>query len=166
MTIFWSITKLGRSVHRVIREGSLALFRMSYKELSQRGIHPSSGVHHLFLKRDSFTQNQPASHWLSRVCSISPPLLNRFQSSLISLESYFQGESNAIYGRHRQLPKLRHSDHPGDNWCISNPDLSFLDTSPYAWGVFPPFSIVGSHLLCGFQAETWVPLVVLQGFGI
>src|SRR5258707_4013032 len=30
------------------------------------------------------------------VCPISPPLLNGFQSSLISLESYFQGESNAI----------------------------------------------------------------------
>src|SRR5258708_1534337 len=96
MTIFWSITKLGRAVHRVIREGSLALFRMSYKELSQRGIHPSSGVHHLFLKRDSFTQNQLASHWPSLVCSISPPLLNRFQSSLILLESYFQGESNTV----------------------------------------------------------------------
>src|SRR5260370_39921204 len=53
-TIFWSITKLGRSVRRVIREGSLALFRTSCKELSQRGIHPSSGVHHLFLQRDKF----------------------------------------------------------------------------------------------------------------
>src|SRR5260221_8503299 len=96
MTIFWSITKLGRSVRRVIREGSLALFRTSYKGLSQRGIHPSSGVHHLFLKETSFTQNQPASHWPSLVCPISPPLLNGFQSSLISLESYFQGESNAV----------------------------------------------------------------------
>src|SRR6266436_2179473 len=96
MTIFWSITKLGRSVCRVIREGSLALFRTSYKELSQRGIHPSSGVHHLFLKETSFTQNQPASHWPSLVCPISPPLLNGFPSSLISLESYFQGESNAV----------------------------------------------------------------------
>src|SRR5258706_5835577 len=37
-----------------------------------------------------------ASHWPSLVCSISPPLLNGFQSSLISLESYFQGESNAV----------------------------------------------------------------------
>src|SRR5258707_405934 len=96
MTIFWSITKLGRSVRRVIREGSLALFRTSYKGLSQRGIHPSSGVHHLFLKETSFTQNQLASHWPSLVCPISPPLLNGFQSSLISLESYFQGESNAV----------------------------------------------------------------------
>src|SRR5258707_1777726 len=97
MTIFWLIAKLGKSVRRMIREGSLALSRTSYKELSQRGIHPSSGVHHLFLKKEtSFTQNQPASHWPSLVCTISPPLLNGFQSSLISLESYFQGESNAV----------------------------------------------------------------------
>src|SRR5260221_14753393 len=34
MTIFWLITKLGRSVRRVIREGSLALFRTLYKELT------------------------------------------------------------------------------------------------------------------------------------
>src|SRR5258708_14203644 len=34
-TIFWSITKLGRSVRRVIWEGSLALSRTSYKELTQ-----------------------------------------------------------------------------------------------------------------------------------
>src|SRR5260370_25408312 len=95
MTIFWSITKLGRSVRRVIREGSLALFRTSYKELSQRGIHPSSGVHHLFLKRDKF-HSESAGFRPSLVCSISPPLLNGFQSSLISLESYFKGESNAV----------------------------------------------------------------------
>ena len=37
-TIFWSITKLGRSVCRVIWEGSLALFRISYKELSMESI--------------------------------------------------------------------------------------------------------------------------------
>src|SRR5258708_16616873 len=47
-------------------------------------------------KETSFTQNQLASDWPSLVCSISPPLLNGFQSSLISLESYFQGESNAV----------------------------------------------------------------------
>src|SRR5258706_16063444 len=35
------------------------------------------------------------SDWPSLVCPISP-LLNGFQSSLISLESYFQGESNAV----------------------------------------------------------------------
>ena len=67
MTIFWSITKLGRSVRRVIREGSLALFRTSYKELSQRGIHPSSGVHHLFLKRDKF-HSESAGFTLAITC--------------------------------------------------------------------------------------------------
>jgi len=96
MTIFWSITKLGKSMRRVIWEGLLALPGMSYKELSQCGIHSSSGVYHLFPKGDKFHSNQPVSHWQQLVCPISPPLLNRFQSSLIFLESYFQGESNAI----------------------------------------------------------------------
>ena len=54
MTILWLITKLGKSVHRVIRDGSLALSRTSYKGLSQRGIHSSSRAHHLFLKEDKF----------------------------------------------------------------------------------------------------------------
>ena len=54
MTILWSITKLGKSVCRVIRDGSLALPRTSYKGLSQRGIHSSSRAHHLFLKEDKF----------------------------------------------------------------------------------------------------------------
>src|SRR5260370_41780931 len=72
-TIFWSITKLGRSVRRMIREGSLALFRTSYKELSQRGINPSLGVHHLFLKRDKF-HSESASFTLAITCllHISP----------------------------------------------------------------------------------------------
>src|SRR6266436_3308552 len=39
------------------------------------------------------------------------------------------------YGKRWQLPKLRHSDHPGDNWCISNPDLSFLNI-PFTLRVF------------------------------
>ena len=73
MTIFWSITKLGKSVRRVIREGSLALFRTSYKELSQRGIHPSLGVHHLFPKRDKF-HSESAGFTLAITCllHISP----------------------------------------------------------------------------------------------
>ena len=96
MIISWSITKLGKSVRRVIRDGSLASFGTSYKGLSQRGIHPSSGDHCLFLKEDKFHSNQLVSHWQQLVCPISPPLLNGFQSSLIFLESYFQGESSAI----------------------------------------------------------------------
>src|SRR5260370_9898022 len=96
MIISWSITKLGKSVHRVIRDGSLALSGTSYKGLSQHGIHPSSWDHYLVLKEDKFHSNQPVSHWQQLVCPISPPLLNGFQLSLIPLESYFQGESNAI----------------------------------------------------------------------
>src|SRR5258708_1045486 len=69
MTIFWSITKLGKSVRRVIQEGSLALFRTSYKELIQCGIHLSSGVHHLFLKRDKF-HSESAGFTLAITCSL------------------------------------------------------------------------------------------------
>ncbi len=57
MTILWSITKLGKSVCRVIQDGSLALSGTSYKGLSQHGIHLSSGAHHLFLKEDKFHSN-------------------------------------------------------------------------------------------------------------
>ncbi len=59
MTILWSIAKLGKSVCRVIGDESLALSGMSCKGLSQHGIHPSSGAHHLylFLKEDKFHSN-------------------------------------------------------------------------------------------------------------
>ncbi len=67
MTILWSITKLGKSVHRVIRDGSLVLSRTSFKGLSQRGIHPSSGAHHLFLKRRQVSL-KPASFTLATTC--------------------------------------------------------------------------------------------------
>ena len=80
---------------RVIRDGSLALSGTSYKGLSQR-IHLSTEAHHLFLKEDKFHSNQPVSHWQQLVCPRFPLLLNGFQSSLIFLESYFQGESNTI----------------------------------------------------------------------
>src|SRR5258708_7521684 len=49
------------------QEGSLALFRTSYKELSQQGIHLSSGVHHLFLKRDKF-HSESAGFTLAITC--------------------------------------------------------------------------------------------------
>src|SRR5260221_12749791 len=96
MIISWLITKLGKSVRRAIWDGSPALSGMSYKGLSQRGIHLSSWDHCLFLKEDKFHSNQPVSHWQQLVCPRSPLLLNKFQSSLILLESYFQGESNAV----------------------------------------------------------------------
>ncbi len=57
MTISWTITKFGKSVCRVIWDGPLGLFGTSFKGLSQRGIHPSSGAHHLFLKEDKFHSN-------------------------------------------------------------------------------------------------------------
>jgi hypothetical protein len=67
MTILWSITKLGKSVRRVIRKGSLALFRTSYKELSQHGSHPESGAHHSVLKEDKF-YSESAGFTLATTC--------------------------------------------------------------------------------------------------
>src|SRR5258708_7059849 len=120
----------------MIREGSLALFRTSYKELSQRGIHPSSGVHHLFLKKEtSFTQNQPASHWPSLVCPISPPLFNGFQSSLILLESYFQGESNAICYEGRGLLFMENVGNYRN--CATRRQLVYIQSGLILSGHFP-----------------------------
>src|SRR5258708_38967156 len=66
------------------------------KGLSQREIHLGSGTHHSVLKRGQVSL-KPASFKLATTCfphiSSSP---NGFQSSLILLESYFQGEPNAV----------------------------------------------------------------------
>ena len=44
----------------------------------------------------SFAQDSRVSYWLQLVCLITPLLPYGFQSNLVSLESYFRGESNAI----------------------------------------------------------------------
>src|SRR5258708_21185825 len=77
-------------------ERPLALSGTSYKWLSHRGIHPSSGPIIQFLKKTSVVQDSWISYWLQLVCAIAPLLLYRFQSNLVSLESYFRGESNAV----------------------------------------------------------------------
>ncbi len=86
-------------------ERLLALYGMSYKWLSHRGVCPSSGPIIQFPKEDpsfnsqkktSFVQDSQISYWLQLVCPISPLLLYGFQSNLVSLESYFRGKSNAI----------------------------------------------------------------------
>src|SRR5260370_13668238 len=77
-------------------ERVLALSGTSYKWLSHCGVRPSSGPIILFQKKTSFVQDSWISYWLQLVCPISPLLLHRFQSNLISLESYFRGKSNAI----------------------------------------------------------------------
>src|SRR5260221_10048969 len=140
MTILWLITKLGKSVCRMIRDGSLALSRTSFRGLSQCGIHPSSGAHHLFLKRRqvslrlaSFTlattclpQISSSSYWILVKFDIAGKLLPRgIQCRMLRRAGI------TSYGKHWQLPKLCHPDHLGANWCISNLDLSFLDISPH-----------------------------------
>src|SRR6266436_4186980 len=85
------------------------------------------------------SKKRQASHWPSLVCFISPPLLNGFQSSLISMESYCQGESNAVCYEGQGLLLLENVGNYRNctTWIIlepfgiSNPDLSFLDIPPY-----------------------------------
>src|SRR5258708_1171206 len=84
------ITGFGKSVYRVVWERPLALSGTSYKWLSQRGVHPSSGAHHSFQKEGRI------SYWLQLVCLRTSLLPYGFQSNLVSLESYFQVESSAV----------------------------------------------------------------------
>src|SRR5258705_3563895 len=77
-------------------ERLLALSGTSYKWLSHCGVRPSSGPIILFQKKTSFVQDSRISYWLQLVCPISPLLLYGFQSNLVSPESYFRGESNAV----------------------------------------------------------------------
>ena len=65
----------------------------SYKWLSHRGVHPSSGP---IIQFPSFAQDSRISYRLQLVWPISPLLLYGFQSNLVSLERYFRGESNAV----------------------------------------------------------------------
>src|SRR5258708_36839928 len=73
----------------------LALSGTSYKWLSHRGVHPSSGPIIQFPKEDKFCSSW-ISYWLQVVCPISSLLLYGFQSNLVSPESYFRGESSAV----------------------------------------------------------------------
>src|SRR5260221_13436630 len=109
------------------------------------------------------------------VCPISPPLLNGFQSSLISLESYFQGESNAVCYEGRGLLFMENVGNYRN--CATRIILEPFGVYPiriYPFWTFPftikgillSFLIVGSSLWCGFQAEPWVSLVGFQGFGV
>src|SRR5260221_703312 len=123
-------------------------------------IHPSSGAYHLFLKEDKFHSDWLVSHWQQLVCPRSPLLLNGFQSSLISLESYFQGESNAICYEGQGLLLMEMSAiteiaPPRSSWSYLAYIQSGLILSgyfPLCLGVLLSFSIAGSHLWCGFQA--------------
>ncbi len=132
MTISWTITKFGRSAHRVIWD------------------------------------------WQQLVCPRSPLLLNGFQSSLISLESYFQGESNAVCYEERGLLVMENVGNYRNRatWIMLKillyiqSGLILFWTSPFTLRTFFSHS---SSLEVAFGVdfrETWVSLVVLQGFKV
>ena len=71
----------------------MALSGTFYKLFSHRGVHPSSGP---IIQFPSFAQDSRISYRLQLVWPISLLLLYGFQSNLVSLERYFQVESNAV----------------------------------------------------------------------
>src|SRR5260221_13375972 len=128
MDIYW--------IWKVCAQGGLerllALSGTSHKWLSHCGVRPSSGPIILFQKKTSFFQDSWISYWLQLVCPISPLLLYRFQSNLVSLESHFRGESNAICYEGQGLLLMKTSEiteiAPLGSfwryWRLSNLDLS------------------------------------------
>src|SRR5258708_17442447 len=89
-------TGFGKSMHRVIWRGFWHCLECHTSGLviveSVRVLGPSFNSQ----KKTSFVQDSQISYWLQLVCPISPLLLYGFQSSLVSPESYFRGESNAV----------------------------------------------------------------------
>src|SRR5260221_647782 len=110
-------------------------------------IHPSSGAYHLFLKEDKFHSDWLVSHWQQLVCPRSPLLLNGFQSSLILLESYFQGESNTVCYKEQVLLLMENVSNYRN--CATQIILELfgvypIQTSPYGC---PPLHLGHSPLI-------------------
>src|SRR5258708_5118832 len=97
------ITGFGKSVHRVVWRGLWHCLERRKSGLitveSIRVLGPSFNSQ----KKTSFVQDSWISYWLQLVWPISPLLLYGFQPNLVSLESYFRGESNAVFYEGRGL---------------------------------------------------------------
>src|SRR5258707_12439413 len=99
-------TGFGKSVCRAVWEGLWHCLERRISGLviveSIRVLGPSFNSQ----KKTSFVQVSRISYWLQLVCPISPLPLYGFQSNLVSPESYFRGESNAICYEGRGLPLM------------------------------------------------------------
>src|SRR5258708_40048965 len=100
-----------------------ALSGTSYKWLSHRGVHPSSGPIIQFPKEDKFCSRSPnfilAPTCLPYILSSSVRISVKFgiDGKLFSMRiqrRMLRRMRITSYGKRRQLPKLRHSDHSGD----------------------------------------------------
>src|SRR5260370_33981614 len=89
-------TGFGKSVHGVIWRGLWCCLERRTSGLVIVGSIRVLGPSFNSQKKTSFVQDTQISYWLQLVCPISPLLLYGFQSNLVSLESYFRGESNAV----------------------------------------------------------------------
>src|SRR5258708_32766656 len=126
-------------IWKVCAQGSLerllALSGTSYKWLSHRGVHLSSGP---IIQFPSFAQDSQISYRLQLVWTISPLLLYGFPSNLVSMERYFRGESNAVCYEGRGLLFMENVGNYRncatriipEILVVINPDSSFLDVSP------------------------------------
>ena len=131
-------------MHRAVWKGLLALSGTSYKWLSHRGVHLSSGP---IIQFPSFAQDSQISYRLQLVWPISPLLLYGFQSNLVSMERYFRGESNAVCYEGRGLLFMENVGNYRNcaigsfqrYWFISHPEFSFLDVPPSAQDVLLQF---------------------------
>src|SRR5258705_7721917 len=86
-------TGFGKSVHRAVWRG---LWHCLERCTSDLVIMESIRVLAPIIQFPSFAQDSRISYRLQLVWPISPLLLYGFQSNLVSLERYFQGESNAV----------------------------------------------------------------------
>src|SRR5260221_10619087 len=132
-------------------ERPLKLSGTSYKWLSHRGIHPSSGPIIQFPKENKFCSRYP-DFILATTC------LPHISSSTVRISVKFGITGKVFsrriqrrmlrrtgitpYGKRRQFPKLRHSDHSGDIWSMSNPDSSYLDVPPPAQDVLLQLALI------------------------
>src|SRR5260370_33981613 len=104
-------------------ERPLKLSGTSYKWLSHRGIHPSSGPIIQFPKENKFCSRYPdfilATTCLPHISSSTVRISVKFgiPGKLFSRRiqrRMLRRTRITPYGKRRQLPKLRHSDHSGD----------------------------------------------------
>src|SRR5258705_813467 len=86
----WIFTGFGKSVHRAVWRGFWHCLEHCTSGLIIVGSIRVLGPF------PSFAQESQISYRLQLVWPISPLLLYGFQSNLVSLERYFQGESNAV----------------------------------------------------------------------
>src|SRR5260221_2407911 len=127
-------------------ERPLALSGTSYKWLSHRGIHPSSGPIIQFLKKTSFVQDSWISYWLQLVCPYLLFYCTDFSQIWYHWKAIFEENPTPYVAKDEDYSLWKTSaiteiTPPGSfwrYWFISHPDFSYLDIPPHACDVLLP----------------------------